>query len=133
MFYSGVFGYFSFVSLYCTPTNPGSFVWFSSICSRKGGLTAAVLALDTAEDYDRVGRSPVRLCSKDGKVCYYRRLEYDFLFLCLASFFFPSFSPSLLRYVSLLRIASSVKQSSAPRQQIPVYLLCHLYSALSQN
>ena len=29
----------------------------------------------------------------------YRRLEYDFLFLCLASFFFPSFYPSLGQFL----------------------------------
>ena len=105
----------------------------------EGGSTTAVLAQDTAVDKskkkmaERVARSPVRLCIRDWKIYYYRRLEYDFLRLCLASFFFPSFSPSLLRYVSLLRIASSVQQSSAPRQQVCVYFLCHLYSALSQN
>ena len=75
------------------PTNPSSFAWVSLICSRRGGSTAAVLALDTAVEEsrkkmaDRVARSPVRLCSRDGKICYYRRLEYDFLFLNLASYF----------------------------------------------
>ena len=72
---------------------------------------------------ERVARYPGRLCSRAGNICCYayRRLEYDFMFLCLASFFFPSFSPSLFGYVSL-RIAS-VQQSSAPRQQIHVCVL----------
>ena len=76
---------------------------------------------------ERVTTSPVRLCSRDGKICYYwvRRLEHDFLFLCLASFF-PSFSPSLFGYVSLVRTASSVQQSSAPRlQHFRRVYLCH--------
>ena len=70
---------------------------------------------------DRAARSTVRLGSRGGKIRYYRRLEYDLLFLCLASFFFPS-SPPLFGWVSL-RIASSVQQSSAPRQQIHVCVL----------
>ena len=49
---------------------------------------------------ERMTRSPVRLCSRDGKICYYRRLEYDFLFSCLP-FFFPSFAPSSFGCVSL--------------------------------
>ena len=84
---------------------------------------------------ERVTRSPGRLCSRDGKICYYRRLEHDFFFFCVASFFFPSFSSSLFGYVAFLRIASPVHQSSAPRRQqdLSAYFLCHLYSALSQN
>ena len=36
---------------------------------------------------DRVARSPARLCSRDGKLCYYyRRLEYD-LFFSLSCFY----------------------------------------------
>ena len=56
---------------------------------------------------DRVAkRSPARLCSRDGKLFYYRRVEYDFLafFLPLLPSFLPllpSFSPSLSRHVSL--------------------------------
>ena len=82
----------------------------------------------------RMIRSPVRLCSRDGKICYdaYRRLEYDFLFLCLASFFFPYFFSSLFGYVSLLRIASSVQQPSAPRQQIRVYFLSYVFRLISE-
>ena len=76
---------------------------------------------------DRVARSLVLLCNTDMKLCYRRRLEYDFLAFFLPSSFFSSFSPSLYRYVSLLRITSSVQQSSAPRQQVRVlasFVLC---------
>ena len=103
--------------------NPRSFVWFLLICSRRGGATATALTLDTAVDEsrkkmaDRVARSPARLRSRDGKLCYYRRLEYDFLVFCLTSFF-SSFPPPLSRYVSLLGVASSVQQSSATLQQV---------------
>ena len=37
---------------------------------------------------DRVTRSPVRLCSRDGKICYYRRLEYTVSCFCVL---LPSF------------------------------------------
>ena len=55
------------------PPNPGSFVWFSLISSRRGGSTAAGVTLDTAVDEIRkkmaenVTRSPARLCSRDGE------------------------------------------------------------------
>ena len=119
-------------------------VWFMLICSRRGGSIAAVLAFDTAccgqliveqeEDGGSCDKVLVRLCSGDGKIYYNRRLEYDFLFLCLASFFFPSLSPPLFGYVSLcFNNTLSVQQSSAPRQQVRMYSLCHLYSAQSRN
>ena len=87
------------------PPNPSTFVWFSLICSLRGGSTAALLTVDTAVNEsrkkvaDRVTRSPTRLCSRDGKLCYYRRLEYDFLFFFLALLpcfivFFVCFSSS---------------------------------------
>ena len=74
-----------------------------------GRSTAAVVTLDTVADdskkmADGVTTSPTRLCSRDGTTCYYRRLENDFLLLCLAS---------LSRYTYLLRVPSSVQQSSA--------------------
>ena len=65
--------------------SPGSFVWFSLICSRRGGSTAAAMTRDSVADErkkkmaDGVTRSPTRLCSRDGKIGYYGRLEYDFL------------------------------------------------------
>ena len=43
------------------------------------------MTLDTVADESRkkmadgVTRSPARLCSRDGKIYYYGRLEYDFL------------------------------------------------------
>ena len=68
------------------PPSPGSFVWFSLSCSRGGaGSTAAAVTLDTVADESRikmpdgVTRFPARLCSRDGKIGYYERLEYDFL------------------------------------------------------
>ena len=63
--------------------------------------------------------SPARLCSADGKLCYYRRLEYGFIaFLALLAVKSSPFAPSLNRYVSLLRVPSSVQQSSVPLQQV---------------
>ena len=67
----------------------------SSICFfylvTEGGSTAAVLTLDTtAVDEsrktmaDRAARTPVQLCSNDGKLCYYRRLECGCLAFCRA-------------------------------------------------
>ena len=47
-----------------------------------GRSTSAVLTLDTAVDEegrkemaDRAARSPARLCSRDGKLCYHRHLD----------------------------------------------------------
>ena len=57
---------------------------------------------------DGVTRSPARLRSRVGKICYYERHEYDFLLLCLASYF----SCFLLPYPGmfyLLRVPSSVQ------------------------
>ena len=73
-------------------------------------------------------RSPARLCNRDGKLCCYGRLEFDFLafFLCLASrleydflgfvlcldcYFCHSLFiiPACLQY--LLRVPSSVQRS----------------------
>ena len=106
------------------PPSPLSFVWFWLICSRKGGSTAAVVTLDTAVDEsrkkiaDRVARFPTRLCSRDGKLRYYRRLEYDFLaFLpCLLQFFFSVLIPvcfsSWCRFVRAAVICSSSASST---------------------
>ena len=83
----------------------------------EGCSTAVVVTLDTAVDEsrkkmaDRLTWSPARLCSTDGKVCYYRRLEYEFLLSCLASLF-SYFSSSLSENVSL-RVGSSAQQSSS--------------------
>ena len=72
------------------------------------------MTLDTVADESRnknangVTRSPARLCSRDGKIWYYELLEYDFLLLCLASYF----SCFLLPYPGmfyLLRVPSSVQ------------------------
>ena len=98
------------------------------ICSRWGSATAAVLTLDTVvvEKDDlrkitrRAARSPARLCSGDGNLCFYRRLEHDFFLLFCSAYLSSSFSPSIPPYVSLLRVASSVKRSSVPLQQVRV-------------
>ena len=115
------------------PPNPinRSFVWFLLICSLLwGGVTAVVLTLDIVVDEsrkmaDRMARSPTRLCSRDGKLCYCGRLEYDFLvFLpCLLLFLFYSvLIPVCFSYVSLFSVASSVQQPSVPLQQVRVLL-----------
>ena len=84
------------------------------------------------EDADRVTRFPTRLCSRDGKLCYCGRLEYDFLvFLpCLLLFLFYSvLIPVCFSYVSLFSVASSVQQPSVPLQQVRVLLVAFfLYS-----
>ena len=79
---------------------------------------------------DRVTTSPVRLCSRDGKICYYRRLEYTVSCFCV---FLLSFFCSVHIRISVCFSWSSVQQS-APRQQVRVYLkvLFHLCSALQE-
>ena len=61
---------------------------------------------------NRGARSPARLRSRGGRLCYYRRLEYGFL-VVLPCFLISSVSPSLSGYVPVIRVASSVLQSSA--------------------
>ena len=104
------------------------------IYSRRGGATAAILTLDTAVDKSRkkmagrVARFPARLCSRDGKLCYYQNalvskcLEYDFLAL-RPCFLLSYCSPPLSRYASLRRVASFVQQSSGPLQQVRVLVI----------
>ena len=83
-----------------------------------------------------ITRSPARLCRRDGKLCFYGRLEYHFLAFvpCLLLF---SFSPSFSRYVYLIRVPSSVQQSSATilsKYVVRVLsFLCHLHPASSRN
>ena len=92
---------------------------------------------------DGVTRSPARLCSRDGKICYYYgRLEYVFsCFLCLASFFF---SPSLSRHVYLLkdfvflRLCNIDLLLSASEVRTSYFIVrvsssCHSYPASSRN
>ena len=76
---------------------------------------------------NNVTKPSARLCSRDGKLCYYGRLEYEFLAL-LPCFLLFIFSPSLSRRVSLFRVASPVPQSSAALlQRIRVIIiLSHL-------
>ena len=80
---------------------------------------------------------PAWLCSRDGKRCYYGRLEYDVLVLFVHCFPLFSFSPSLSWYVYLLRFPSSVRQSSATLSKYVVLyafsFLCHLRPASSWN
>ena len=80
---------------------------------RRGGSTAAMVTLDTVVDEsmkkmtDRMTRSPSRLCSRDGKLCYYGRLEHAFLAFVPCSILLSL--SSLSRYVSLIRAPSSVQ------------------------
>ena len=108
---------------------------FSLICSRGGGgSTAAAVTLDTVADESRkkiadgVARSPSRLCSRDGKICYGDALSTILLLLCLATYFsffvflfflFLSFPAS--RYVYFLRVPSSVQQPSATLSKYVFY------------
>ena len=69
-----------------------------------------------------VKRSPARLCSRDGKLFYYGRLEYGFLDF-VPSFLLFLFCPSLSRHVYLLRVPSSVQQSSATLSKYVVRVL----------
>ena len=85
------------------------------------------MTLDTAGDESRkkmahsVTWSPAQLFSRDGKLCYYGRLEYNFFA------FVPCF-----RYVFLLRVPSSVQQSSATLSKHVVRdVLCLLASLVA--
>ena len=98
------------------PPGPGSFVWFSLICSREGEeSTTAAVTLDTVADESRkkmadgVTRSRSQLCSGDGKICYYGdALSTTFLLLCLASYFSNFLLlPGLLFFFVFLRLCSS--------------------------
>ena len=77
---------------------------------------------------DRVTRSPVRLDSRDGKICYRQQLEHDFLLFALLP---SSFSPPLSRYVSL-GVVSSVQQLSAPIQQVVRVLVSFVFCLISE-
>ena len=87
---------------------------------------------------DGATRSPARLCSRDGKICYYyRRLEYDFsCFLRLTSFspFFllpyPGMFIFLKDFVSL-RLCSSHLLLSASKVRILFYVFYLLVSLVS--
>ena len=96
-----------------------------------GGSSAEAVTLDTVADESwnkmayGVTRSPARLCDRAGKLCYYGRLDYDFHDFAV---FVPCFllflsSPSLSRYVHLLRVPSSVQQSSATLSKYVVRVL----------
>ena len=98
------------------PPSLGSFDWFSLICSRRGGSTAAAVTLDTAanesrkEMADGVTRSPARLCSRDRMICYYERHEYDFLPFSWLSSYFSCFVlpyPDMFIFFVFLRLCSS--------------------------
>ena len=99
----------------------------------EGGLDS-VVTLDTTvgksrkKVADRVTRSPTRLCSRDGKLCYYRRLEYDFCFFALLASFvlFLLPYPGMFLFV-LLRPCSS----HTALQQVRVFLAAFfLYSCV---
>ena len=137
------------------PPSPGSFVWFSLICSRGGGSTAAAVTLDTVADESRkkmqdgVARSPSRLCSRDGKIyCYgdalstvscFCALLPTFRFSFLFSFFYYLFSlhPGMFIFFVSLRLCSSHLLLSASTYfmfySTCSFCLCHLYPTPSRN
>ena len=68
-------------------------------------------------------RSPARLCSRDGNICFYGRLEHDFLaFLCFALIL------SFLIQVCLSSSCSFVQQSSATLSKYVFYSTYFLVS-----
>ena len=84
------------------------------------------MTLDTVVDESRkmadgVTRFPARLCSGGEKLCYYGRLEHDFLAFvpCFLLFLF------LLPYPGMfyLRVPSSVQQSSATLSKYVAHVL----------
>ena len=78
-------------------------------------------------------RSPARLCSRDGKFCYYGRLEYDFLAFCCAllptflmfSFLIPVCSSSSCSFVC----AAVICYSQQVRVRSTCSFLCRLFPA----
>ena len=107
---------------------------------------AAVLTLDTDVDEsrkkiaDRAARSPARLCSRDGKICYYSidALSTDFpaFFALLASFLlFVRPNPGVFVFFVLLCPCSShlfLFGKYVFLQHIFLFLF-HLYSVSSQD
>ena len=117
--------------------SPGIFAWFRLICLPRGDSTAGVVTLDTAVDesrkmVDSVTRFPVRLCSRDGKLCYYGRLQHDFL-LCLASYFsyFLIPYPGMFVFFVFLRLSSS--HLSATLQQVVRVLVSFVSCLISES
>ena len=111
----------------------------SLICSRAGRSTAAAVTLDTVADESRkkmadgVTRSPARLCSRDGKICYYiDALSTIFLLLSLASCFsyFLLPYPGMFIFFVFLRLCSS--HSSATLSKYVFYAVRALVSFFSR-
>ena len=135
------------------PPSPGSFVWFSLICSRGVGSTVAAVTLDTVADENRkmadgAARSLSRLYSTDGKICCYGD--------ALSTIFLLAFVPCFLLFVFRISLLSfhfppgirACLPSSCPfvcaaatcySQQVRVLYstcsicLCHLYPTPSRN
>ena len=123
------------------PPSPGSFVWFSLICSRGGGgSTAAAVTLDTVaygsrKMADGVARSPYRLCSRDGKICCYA-LRTIFLLACfcallptfrfsfLSFLFFPLHPGTFIFFLSLRRCSSHLLLSASTYFIVRVLSAC---------
>ena len=108
--------YLPFLPEMLQPPSPGSFVWFSLICSRRDGSTAAVVTLDTVVDESRkkmadsVTRSTARLGfeAETGSIVTMDALNTFSLLLCLASCWYqvlvpisPSLSGMFLLFVFL--------------------------------
>ena len=91
------------------PPSPGSFVWFSLICSRGGGSTAAAVTLDTVADESRkmadsVARSSSRLGSRDRKIaCYGDALSTIFMLACICDML-PTFRFSFFLFFSCISV-----------------------------
>ena len=95
------------------------------------GLDRGTPAIDESTKMaGRAARSPARLCSRDRKLCFYRRLEYDFLacLLCFLFFFFLSvlipvrFSSSCC----LVRAAAICASSASTCASCVIHILSHL-------
>ena len=96
------------------PPSPDSFVWYSLICLRRGGSTAAVTLYTVADESkkkmtDCVTRSPARLCSGYRKICYYGHLGTIFSLLFHASYFsyFLLPHPGMFIFFVFLSLCSS--------------------------
>ena len=122
------------------PASPGSFVWFSLICSRRRGSTAAVVTLETVGDESRkkmahsVTRPPARRCSSDGRLCFHVRLVYEFCLVCdmLPTFLALSFlTPVCLSSCSFV-CAPVICYSLQVPSMFPVFLVAFVSCLISE-
>ena len=118
------------------PPSPDSFVWYSLICLRRGGSTAAVTLYTVADESkkkmtDCVTRSPARLCSGYRKICYYGHLGTIFSLLFHASLIFSFLIPVCLSFSCSLVCAAAICYSQQVRiLQYVFFLLVSFVSYL---